>query len=163
MTGNPQDLQGFIDDAINSDKTEICDAACKGDWRTPILIFTIAFIWEILLVFCAGMTVCAHNEHGGKGLAPLLMCGACTLVLIFIAGSIAVTVRSAESGCWGFYTQEQCRQPNVMPVLVDGVTYIANNDWCPMMWWHYIRWTWLLVPYYVLLVCCMGGGRGLND
>ena len=142
LTHNAQDLQSFIKYAINNDKTEICAAQCKGDFRTPILIYTISFVWELVVVVCAAVAMIAAGAQGGHasggGAMGLVLCGFCTIFLLLISASIAVTVRSAEAGCWGFYVQDPCREPNVLTgaVTKDGLTYIANETWCPMMWWH---------------------------
>jgi hypothetical protein len=114
---------------------------------------------ELIIVVCAAAMLAAKGagHSAGDGAMLIVMPLLCVIICLMFASSIATTVVSAQSGCWSWYIQGPCKDPDIMPVSgtgTNGTTYIGNDTWCPAQWWHYQKYTYILIPYYVVLVCC---------
>lgn len=104
---------------------------------------------------CAAGLLATKGADAGGGAMLFILPLLCVIICLMIASSIATTVVSAQSGCWSWYIQGPCKDPDIMPSATTGNgTYIGNETWCPAQWWHYQKYTYILIPYYFVLVCC---------
>ena len=101
LNHEPDHLMLFTSWMIQNDETEACQASCAGDFRIPILLTSISFIWTLLMFFCIGLLFIrnlASNE--AMGIGGVLLCGVCSVAIFQIAAGISQTVVQGQTGAW---------------------------------------------------------------
>ena len=119
LNQNFEDLKSLVTYAIENDKTELCMAACAGNFGVTILPALQNYLHYGVLSFSSApvfFSSCKGRNGGSNDVVGVpIMSGLCLIVVSMLASSISVTVVSAQAGCWSWYAQGPCRDPNILP------------------------------------------------